>query len=403
MNLLETDPFISLFRAAYRKCFKAELSGSMSEPESRHLSNEILERTGLVIGAKSIRNYSQYASGQSSGKTENPSTATLDTFARYVLNGPYSNELTRKKTESHFPYWFRYKSSLRAETLNPDSAEAITNQPGPKGNAAASARFLVLVFAIILTGAASGLWYFSSRKPSITAAFIEPFDNTNPDSISARGWILQNEDSTGWARRGDKLGALTLLTLPGDNWADSAGHQGIKNLLIRALPAECFNAELHIDEFFPLHNWQQAGILLMEDSSGKGRSLRVSLAYNSFFGGYSRAPEIYLQAISAGTDDPGKPEEIVHLPLFSIPADQRELVRTNMQHAAIRVEKAGNRFRILYAAGPVPNFAFKEALSKEIPFRPRYLGLFALQGFVPDTDYLPVSLSWFALKPESCK
>ena len=402
MNRLETDPFVLLFRAAYRKCYNSDLRAPLSEAESRHLSNEILEKTGLVIGAKSIKNYSIYAVGKSEGKPENPSVATLDTFARYVLHGPYTDEPARKKTEGHFPYWFRFKSSIADQQVLTETAQSSLSAPRTTNGAAASGRALFLIFALLLLGAGFCFWYFAGHKPATFLAFTDRFEQLSTDSLAARGWVLQNRQDSAWNKRADRPGVLQLFTLPGDNWADSSGRQGIRNLLIRAVPADCFSAEIHLDGFFPVHNWQQAGMLLMEDSSGKGRSLRVSLAYNSFFGGFVRPPEIYLQAITATADDPGKPEEIVHLALFTLNGEQTGLVRNNMQHAAIRIEKTGDRFRILYAAGPVANFAFREALSKEIPFKPRYLGIFALEGFVADTDYQAVAFSYFALRPETC-
>ena len=112
MKDLNNEAFVNLFKESYQKCFGFPLTVPMSETESKHFANKIFEETGLVIGAKSIKNYSLYILNSSDAKQENPSVATLDTLARYVLNAPYTDELQRKAKEGHFPYWFQYKSKI---------------------------------------------------------------------------------------------------------------------------------------------------------------------------------------------------------------------------------------------------------------------------------------------------
>ena len=60
MDELNKKAFAKLFREAYQKCFGSPLTGPLSETESKHFGNSILDVTGLVIGAKSIKNYSAY-------------------------------------------------------------------------------------------------------------------------------------------------------------------------------------------------------------------------------------------------------------------------------------------------------------------------------------------------------
>jgi hypothetical protein len=94
--------FITLFKEAYIKCFGFQLTSTLTETDSKQFSNSIYMQTGLVIGAKSLKNYSLHDS--------NPSVATLDTLARYVLDAPYTDEINRKNNESHHPYWHQYRS-----------------------------------------------------------------------------------------------------------------------------------------------------------------------------------------------------------------------------------------------------------------------------------------------------
>lgn len=110
MKNLNKTVFIRLFKEACLKCFGFPLTSTLSEADSKLLSNTIFEHTGLVIGAKSIKNYSLYVLNTKDSKRENPSVATLDTLARYVLDAPYTDEIQRKNNESHYPYWFQYRS-----------------------------------------------------------------------------------------------------------------------------------------------------------------------------------------------------------------------------------------------------------------------------------------------------
>ncbi|RZJ56574.1 MAG: hypothetical protein EOO45_28625, partial [Flavobacterium sp.] len=118
MNEVENEAFISLFRECFQKCFAHPLAGAMTETESRHLANTIFEATGLVIGAKSLKNYSLYIATDDRSKRENPSVATLDTMARYVLLAPYTDEVQRKK-EGQYRYWYQYKASRKMEDSVP--------------------------------------------------------------------------------------------------------------------------------------------------------------------------------------------------------------------------------------------------------------------------------------------
>jgi len=78
MDLNDTV-FINLFREVCQKCFGHPLTEPFSETDSKLLANTIFEQTGLVIGVKSIKNYSQYIFNPGGNKKENPSVATLDT------------------------------------------------------------------------------------------------------------------------------------------------------------------------------------------------------------------------------------------------------------------------------------------------------------------------------------
>ena len=112
-------PFKQLFLEAYEKCFGEQMVQPLSETESKHFHNQIFEVTGLTVGWRSLKNYSVFVLDNRNIRAENPSVASLDTLARFVLKAPMTNEIKRKEQEAHHPYWFLYKDqSLKPEDSN---------------------------------------------------------------------------------------------------------------------------------------------------------------------------------------------------------------------------------------------------------------------------------------------
>ena len=218
MEDLNRPVFISLFKEACKKCFGVPLATPLSEADSKNLSNKIFEQTGLVIGAKSIKNYSVYVLSQNREiKQENPSYATLDTLARYVLEAPYTDEIERKENEGHYPYWFQYRSRFSAIT---------PKRVIFKVNWKKAVVILLTVSCLIL-----GLWvvrYFVRREKAVS--FTDNFNAVSEDSLISKGWIIKSKDVPWWNKRNAKAGHLALYTLRGDNWPLGKDVAGIKNL-----------------------------------------------------------------------------------------------------------------------------------------------------------------------------
>jgi hypothetical protein len=388
MNGLDAKAFGALFREACQKCFGHSISEPLSETESRQFSAQIFDQTGLVVGAKSIKNYSSFILNAPESKEENPSVATMDTLARYVLQAPYTDETTRKNKEGHFPYWFRYKEQFYRNTSRPEKT--------PR-------RGKVITGLVIGGLVATAIIGFLLLRNNPAKPFVEDFQTTDEDSLSNHGWILQKKEAGFWARRNENPGNLTLFTLKGDNWPDSAsGVTGIKNFLLRKITTDCFTTELRMEDFFPRHNWQQTGILLMEDTSFTGRSVRFSLMYNDYFGGFNEKPSIALQAItSQGTGS--KPEEIIHQTLFEIDSSQLNLVAQNLKWSGLRMEISRNRIRFLFSCAPLKNFAFKVAATHDFIIQPKYIGIFAIKGLLDRAPEMPAKIDYFSFTPGKCK
>lgn len=389
MTDLNDTVFINLFREVCQKCFGHPLTEPLSETDSKLLANNILEQTGLVIGVKSIKNYSQYILNTRENKKENPSVATLDTLARYVLNAPYTDEIQRKKNESHHPYWFQYKSRF-------------SNNPAQKRTFVSRKRILITIAIILfLAMAVVAIIYFQRSKKG--NHFADDFNSVSSDSLKVKGWMIKKADESYWRRRNEKAGHLSLYTLRGDNWPDAKNAPGIKNLLVRKIKPGCFTTEIHVSDFIPNQNWQQAGILLSEDSTFSGKVVRLSLGYNNFFGGYVKPAEIIIQAVaSSQAGNLSRPEEVAHITLFSEEPGKDSIIAENLSRLALKIEKRNNHYRLLYAIGRMENFAFKEAVHGDYDIQPRYIGLFAMQGFADKENSIPVFFDSFSLTEIDC-
>jgi hypothetical protein len=384
MNDLDALAFSALFKEAYQKCFGHVMTETLSETESKLFSAKIFDQTGLVIGPKSIKNYSFYVLN-SATREENPSVATMDTLARFVCNAPYTDEVQRKNKESHYPYWFKYKNDFYQSYKKP------VKKKFP---------YLIPILLAVIVIAIAAFLFFSGNPRQET--FTDNFISLNEDSLSTRGWMIQLKDEDYWQKRNEQPGSLTLFTLKGDNWPDSANKPGIKNLLIRKIASDCFTTEVHLTGFIPEQNWQQAGILLMEDTNFIGKTLRLSVSYNDFSGGFPKSREIIIQAIASQGKDFYKPEELSHHVIFKIDSANENMIKENLAHSALRIEKNGTKFRLLYANGSMANSAFKEVISKDIDMKPKYVALFALRGFVDSSSAIPARFDFFSYNPEKC-
>lgn len=362
------------------------LSQPLTETESKLFYQQLIDETGLTVGWRTLKNYSLYVIYPERQKQENPSVATLDTLARYVLHAPVTNELKRKSDESHFPFWFRYKEQ------NEQPPEPVIQRKPRR----ISVKLPAISFFLILLIA--GSYIILSRRP---IHLQENFRNITNSYLTSRGWQIRHLDSAYWNRRSENAGALTLFTLPGDNWPDSGMKPMITNLLIHSLPGDCFNAELHIEDFIPAAEWQQAGLLLMDDTSLEKRNVRISIAFNDYFAGYKKSGEILIQAIAVPSNE-GKPEEFAHSRILLSDSLVKNEFDRSFEHSSLRIEKTGNICRFLFSGGQRSNSAFKEIASQQINFKPRFIGIFALKGAVSNTPIAPVKIKTFMLDERAC-
>jgi hypothetical protein len=442
MQQADEAAFKQLFRDACRRCFGRDLTVPLSAAESKLFCARVLEETAGVIGWKTVQNYSLHIHLEvaDDNRHMHPTSATLETLARYVLWAPRADggdaAFTPQVPEGGHPYWFRYKQDFqrllpaRIRKDNPPLRKGATELPeGPVVPRGLAQRFFFHTFraaeqfliwskllvpeqirhswlawlAFVLFSGLVVVWSVREYYYRKTSRFTDAFAQVEGDSLYSRGWIRHYPDSTWWARRDDEKGALTLFTLEGNNWPDTTHAAKISNLLIRPIPGECFTAEIQFADFMPTGNWQQAGILLMEDTSLHSRSVRISIAYNDYFEDYVQPRQIIVEGVSSAANPNGKPEEIVHKTLYLLGWGKDSLIRESMRHTALRIEKRGNAYRFLYAGGQNDNFTFQEVGSRNLYITPRYIAIFALKGYGTGADELPVAVKYFSLEIGPCE
>lgn len=381
-NLSDTNIFVKLFKATYQKCFGFELEKVPTETECKYLCDEIEDKTGLVIGWKSLKNYSIFILDEKSEKVVNPSTSTLDTLSRYVLETPLATEKERKNQRNPYLYWFQYKERFLERHLKSESFKISWRKIG--------FALLVVVFTLTLL-----ILFKFSKDLEIT----ETFQVLDEASLSKREWFTLNKNNKYWALRDSIPNQLTLFTLNGDNWKSKYHEPEINNLLYRELPEGDFGVEIHFSDFVPSENWQQAGLLIMEDTLYSGKSLRVSLGYNDFSGGIEQPGEILVQVVASKGKEFENVEEVEHYSLFKMDnSNNSRFIENNLKHSALKIEKRGENYRFLYAASPLDNFSLKEIRQYNFKMKPKYIGIFAIKGFVENTEIIPVPIKFFRLE-----
>jgi hypothetical protein len=392
MNDLDVPVFKSLFTDTCEKCFGYRITSPLSEPDSKHLSNKIFDQTGLVIGAKSLKNYSLSIVPDKNKETkrENPSIATLDTLARYVLDAPYTDEIKRQENESDYPYWFQYRSRY-------------TDKLSRKKNFIASLKksSFLYIFGLAIV---FGFYIFKViNEKEAKGLFTDNFNSVTSDSLLKNGWFVRSADTAWWNKRNVLPGHLTLYSLKGDNWPLGENRAAISNLLMRKIDLDCFMVEIHLTDFIPGENWQQAGILLSEDSTFTGKMIRLSISYNDFFGGYKKSPEIIIQAISSSeSGSESKPEEIAHFTLFSLEPANKSIIDNNLANSALKIEKKGNHFRFLYTTGSSESFTFKEVANGDYNIIPRFVSIFSMKGWSDNENIIPAHFDSFSMVRIDC-
>ena len=75
----------------------------------------------------------------------------------------------------------------------------------------------------------------------------------------------------------------------------------------------------------------------------------------------------------------------------------------NLSKAALKIEKKGKHFRFLYTNGQSEGFAFKEAAHGDFAIQPKYIGVFAMQGFANSEQPIAAAFDTFSWIKQDCE
>ena len=378
--------FETLFRETCFHFLQQDFAGQLSEIEAKRLSNDIRDKTGLILGWKSLKNYS--VSVNNSGKTENPSLASLDTLARYVLQAPSTDEIARKESGSPYEYWYKYLD--RQSDLKP-------NEENPRKERKKSNRTNLFLILLALAGIASWWYYLPIKRP--LRSYATDFNNLKVNQLVAEQWEVLNLDSTFFNQSSMAGENLILYTLKGDNYEAP----DIRNVMSHPVKQSCFSTEIFLRDFVPVENWQQAGLILYQNQNDLRTSIRISMVYNNFFGGYQQEDQILIQILSLHAPNQTKPVLLKQHPLFNNVTNDVDLVRQNLRHSAIRIVYNDGLLKVYFANGMSNIFAYQEIFVGQVAFTPDYIGLFASSGNCVEEHIIPVRIAEFKLTEGICK
>lgn len=231
-------------------------------------------------------------------------------------------------------------------------------------------KWWMLVGAFCLLCVMGATWCFN---PQEIRDFEEYFEDTSLDGLKKNGWEIADFDSSLWFPQ-NRSGMLTLRTSRGDYWFTPPDTPVIHNLLFKKLPeCPCFKLTFKIRDFRPNENFQQVGVVFLNDRKERNHNIRVTTAV----GGVSHK----LQVIKR---EHGQAYELSQ-PLRNIETDPP------IDSIWVVVEKRDNEFEFFYNLrneyGPFTSFA-----KMTFDFEPAYIGIGAFNG-IRQYDFGPFNTS----------
>lgn len=201
--------------------------------------------------------------------------------------------------------------------------------------------------------------------------FEEHFDDTSLEGLKKNDWEFSDFDSSLWFPQ-NRRGLLTLRTSRGDYWFTPPDTPVIHNLLVKKLPdCSCFKLTFKISEFHPNENFQQIGVIFLNETRDRDHNIRVTTAV----GGASQK----LQVIK-------RDHALAYEQSFILRNIDTDPVLDSLW---IVVEKRDKEFEFFYNLrneyGPFASFA-----KMSFDFEPAYIGLGAFNG-IRQHDFGPLN------------
>jgi hypothetical protein len=231
------------------------------------------------------------------------------------------------------------------------------------------------------------------RLAARTSYFHEDFAAPDKNELLRHGWQLLYPDQEHW-RLPHAQGRVTLHTMRGDLWTKDQERPFVPNLLARPFTRERFRVTALLTDFHPRHNWQQAGIVLLDDAD---QYVRLTVGYDGS-GAPGSTPRITIGAVfeEHGT--------VVAQPIVTLKEfDDRPLPKVWLQVVKDQ-DLIILRYRLGADYGP-----FRELSQREFKLRQRHVALAAFQGITQELpggarqpltwDPVPANFDFLSVEP----
>lgn len=240
------------------------------------------------------------------------------------------------------------------------------------------------VVAVLATVACVALSVGLLVRISGRGSYCEHFDDPNKDSLISKGWHIVNRDDGLW-NRPDTDGCLTLFTGRGDNWTKSGEVCPIPNLIVRRVDAREFVVTTKVVGFKPYHNWQQGGLIIMDDDDNY---VRFTFAFDDV--ALSR-PITKLQVV---VEQDGE--------VIGVYDGEPLTLDWNSHRLWLRIERHGEQF--LFSHKLLEFRSYEQDATFRSRIRGKYVAIAAFQGcteHLPDGSTPPIDIEPVAVDFDS--
>lgn len=295
----------------------------------------------------------------------------LDACCRYISDNRYSwNDFSLQSNPEDI---------LKGKGVKiPDHIPVFRPEPG-EVSFKAFLKGVVIWLAGLILGIMIGkpLWGGSTDylEKTRTQPFSDNMDEVSDEALYAKGWLIADKDESEWQRFA-KSGHLALSTLRGDNWVNNYQPEAkIINMVYRKLDCDCCTVTARLTDFDPMKNWQQAGLMFLEEPDFSGRSMRMTFAVHQEENGRPR-----------------KKLQILPMQESRIPYNKTVMTlneEMDLSQISLQIRKDGDQFEFLYyLEGSFSSYY--TVVRIDFRMTPGYVALVAFQGFVEE-DGRPVS------------
>lgn len=239
--------------------------------------------------------------------------------------------------------------------------------------------------------------YKTTSSPLAPESFRDDFGHDSTGLVLQEGWYIANLDTAYW-NRPDLNNHLTLFTQQGDNWVSPGQEPEIKNLLLREIGPGDFTATILLSGFRPTSNWQQAGILLIQDDDN---SIRVTYGYDDVG---AKKPRLVVQTVPIVDGMVLHPHTLTERPLTEQKVYPRKIW--------LRMIREDNMYRFYYKKNFYnERWIFTRAWNAPDSFSPSQIGIGAFQGITQelfsgeiiqlDREPIPANIDFFEIETAS--